>query len=82
MFLHEFLNIKQDSHLRGNDGISYFQAAVSVLQRFQPEKGGRKKNRAGWMARFFVWGRYGAGWRFRLPDYRDGSGSLKNSLAF
>jgi len=38
-----------------------FQAAVRVLQRFQPEKGGRKKNRAGWMARFFVWGRYGAG---------------------
>ncbi|MDO4657881.1 MAG: hypothetical protein Q4A85_08670 [Kingella sp. (in: b-proteobacteria)] len=37
MFLHEFLNIKQDSRLRGNDGISYFQAAVRVLQRFQPE---------------------------------------------
>ena len=35
LFLHTFMNVWQDSRLRGNDGISYFQAAAGVLQRFQ-----------------------------------------------
>ncbi|EEP66572.1 hypothetical protein GCWU000324_02972 [Kingella oralis ATCC 51147] len=30
LFFQSFLNIKQDSRLRGNDGVSYFQAAFAM----------------------------------------------------
>ncbi|EEP66888.1 hypothetical protein GCWU000324_02863 [Kingella oralis ATCC 51147] len=32
MFLQLFLNIKQDSRLRGNDGISYFSGCLRLLR--------------------------------------------------
>ncbi|MDO4658374.1 hypothetical protein [Kingella sp. (in: b-proteobacteria)] len=38
LFIQEFLNIKQDSRLRGNDGISCFQAAFEGWIKARPSR--------------------------------------------